>query len=488
MLYSQALNGTTISGLSAGSGIIFTATGSGTVGEIRYYMSDEGASQGFIQIYNYPSFSNCNTGISNSLSGWQAGAPALQDFTTTQYPDIGTCTLVAGNQYYFDAFPSNGHTYISAGSGSVYSSQGYLEIADSGGFTTPPPPDYSTHIVSVSPLGNSTIATSTSASVGAHVYINGSDYADGDHVQIKFVRQSSSQAAVASPNLLFTVFDFVATTSGDSYFSTTTPLLDVGRYSMTTTLYAPNGIIGSALNWFGGFYGDSTLGDATLIATSTSFVVSQLSDYDVFVASTTQAITNYLASSTVSLASCTSFSGFNLGDCMNLIFVPQSAPITQLFTNFRDGFLTYAPWGYVTRLVTIFTGGAITSLPVISYQAGSSSPLVLHNAGILTIDFFSPVYWSEVTAIRADDGSNKDVWDIIDPYFTMIVAFSVLFVILEDLLHTDFTPHHRDEFGGDSDGFSSRQKYQIEGMKQQQRTNYPFGRGRVGYDKKGKNL
>ena len=69
------------------------------------------------------------------------------------------------------------------------------------------------------------------------------------------------------------------------------------------------------------FFGLSNLYDAGLVyATSTVFVADHLTDYDIFVASTTAAIAAYnsSASTTATLAGCQSFV---IADCLNYIFI-----------------------------------------------------------------------------------------------------------------------------------------------------------------------
>lgn len=292
------------------------------------------------------------------------------------------------------------------------------------------PPNTNTRIISTVPAGGATVATSTSATVGADVYVNPLDYKNGDYVEIKYAPYSSYQAAVADPNLLFTKIDFQIATSGESDFSTTSPITTQGLYTMSTTLYGPN-----TYDFFNIF--SFNLGSSALLSTSTQFTAGSLSGYDIFVASTTASINAYLASSTVSLASCTSFTSFSLGDCMNLIFVPQAAPIEQALGAFKEGFLSYAPWGYITRFITILSGegAATSSLPVLSatFPLGPSQTMTTFTIDPNTFIPAGDALLNSATATFGP-GEGESFQQILEPILDELLALLVTIAIIHDIL------------------------------------------------------
>jgi len=290
-----------------------------------------------------------------------------------------------------------------------------------------PVSDTTTHFDTITPASGDTIATSSAASFGADGYINPNDYSDGMYIQMKYVSYSAMQASVASPDSLYTVLEFPISSSGTFHVSTTSPALTLGEYTMQSSIRS-NSWLDNALNFFG--FGQFA-GYGIKTATSTTFIADSLSGYDVFVASTTASIETYLASSTISLASCSSWTSFNLGDCMNLLFVPQTKPISDALGNFKNGFLQYAPWGYLTRVVVILSGTATSSLPAFSTTIQLGSPTDTDTFSFDMQDMITGGY-DLLNSIPAN-GSSMSVQDIIEPFIQLFVALFVIIVIIRDL-------------------------------------------------------
>jgi hypothetical protein len=278
-------------------------------------------------------------------------------------------------------------------------------------------------------MASSTIATSTGATFGVTGYVNPNDYVDGMNVTIQYAPYVASQEVVACTSCLFTKLSFNIATSGVFSFSTTSPALVQGRYTKQTQLNAP-----STFSFFNLF--SFVVGSNSLTSTSTTFVTGQLNGFDEYIDASSAAINDYLASSTISLASCSSFTSFNLGDCINLLFVPQAVPMEQLWANFRQQFLSYYPWGYVTRFFTILGGSATSTIPVVSvsiptpYTAGNAN-----DATILTID--TPAMFAEGSAdlnsVNAN-GTDQNFQDVMEPYVQIFIAISLLFIVVHDLI------------------------------------------------------
>lgn len=314
----------------------------------------------------------------------------------------------------------------------IYAGSIYFIAYDQNGPIT----DTSTHFDTVSPAGNSTIATSSTATFGATGYINPADFTSGMYVQIKYAPYSSMQASVANPDSLFTTLQFPITSSGSFSFSSSSPALTVGQYTMQTDIRSPS-YVNNFLNFFG--FGQFA-GYGIKTATSTTFTAAHFSGYDTYVASTTALISDYLASSTISLASCSSWTSFNLGDCLNLMFVPQAQPIQDALGNFKNGFLSYAPWGYLTRLLVIFSGQATTSLPsfTTTIQLGSPS-----DTDTFTFDMQDTISGGGdlLNSIHAN-GSSMNIQDVIEPWIQLFIAMFVVIIIARDLTKMEHRGAH----------------------------------------------
>jgi len=113
------------------------------------------------------------------------------------------------------------------------------------------------------------------------------------------------------------------------------------------------------------------------------------------------------------------------------VVLPDSQILRNDFNSLYNNIFTRAPIGYVTRFVTILSTSTIKKPPAISYTFGSSSPTELQgkNYSMQIFDKFGTFL-----AVRADDGSNKNIWDIVMPWFTVAVNLCVLAVILAGLL------------------------------------------------------
>lgn len=294
--------------------------------------------------------------------------------------------------------------------------------------------DTSTHIETVTPVSGSTIATSTAATFAATGFVNSADYISGSYLQIQYALYANSQVAVSNPQLLFTTLNFPITSSGAFSFSTTSPATRGGIYTMQTQIRTPS-LINSALNFLG-FGQFANVGIAT--ATSTKFTAAAPNGFDVFVASTTASLEAYMASSTISLAACSSWTAFNLGDCLNLIFVPQLQPISQALNDFKNGFLAYAPWGYVTRIVVILSGTATTTLPAISINIPLGNPNIpaQYTNGTFTLDTNAMLQGGKNTlnTVHTSFGGDLSFQDVAEPLVKLSVALALMMFIAHDLL------------------------------------------------------
>lgn len=285
--------------------------------------------------------------------------------------------------------------------------------------------DHSTHIETITPRGGSTIATSSNAVIGASGWVSDDDYKDGMYIQVRYARFSSYQSSIASPDSLYTTKSIPITSAGYFNFSTTSPITATGEYSMLAEIKSPS-LSDQLLNYFGfGQFANSGIRTSS----STKFTAYAASSYDNYVASTTASVAAYVASSTISLATCTAWTSFDLGQCLNLLFVPQTQPIKEALGSFKNGFLSYTPWGYLTRFIVILTNNATGTLPTFTatFMTGPSA------TSSLTFDMQDMIAGGgDLLESIHDPNSGLSTRDIVEPWILLFIALSVLFIIISD--------------------------------------------------------
>ena len=455
VLYSQTTKDTSFSVGSVSSRYQYLGTGlNGTVGTITVNLSSTGAPSPLsvsMQLI-------CHNSEAHALA-----SPATAECTSSgagESPENGTPQVVNGGgqteitlalstpfplnpaKYYLlyvnsstsnklmwgtasNLYPA-GHCFSSTGTcGTVLDIYFILDDGNS---------DFTTGIRTVTPAGGSTIATSTAATFGATGYVNADDYETGMFVQIQYALYSNSQTSVANPSALFTTLTFPLTSSGLFNVSTTSPATRGGQYTMQTQIRKAS-LLNNVINFFG-FSQFANLGITT--ATSTKFVANQLNGFDVFTASTTASVTAYLASSTLSLAACSSWTSFSLGDCLNLMFVPQLAPISEALADFKNGFLSYVPWGYVTRFAVILSGTATTTLPAIAITVPLGNPDIpaQYTNGTFTLDVNDMLQGGSdlIGDVHTTFGDDVTFREATEPFVKLSIALALFMGIVHDLL------------------------------------------------------
>jgi hypothetical protein len=286
-----------------------------------------------------------------------------------------------------------------------------------------------TRITATVPNGGSTIATSSAATVGATVFIKAEDFKAGEFIRLSIRRNQDNQSSVSNPDLITKTINFSDVTH-DQYtiVSTTTPLTREGVYTMQADLRSTS-FVASVL----GFFGLNGLADPGLIvSTTTTFIVGAPTSYDNFIASTTGAISDFLASTTLDIGVCDNWTKFSLINCLSLIFTWQDAPMQKELGHIHDTVSSFAPWGYGTRFMEIIANPATTSIPAFSYTFPANFPGAIFAGQTFSFDPWQ--YFDSYKGFVANDGSGKNVWEIIDPFFTAFVWLLVAFMIFNDLV------------------------------------------------------
>jgi len=296
----------------------------------------------------------------------------------------------------------------------------------------------STRFLAVEPENGSMVSSSTPFTIGATLYVAPDDYEDGMFFEVSF--SPSAALTNGGGGLSFTTLD------GESHQSLRFPI----TASSTILNFATSTSMGGGRRvgyyrivsptWFSAIPFFSTNGPAvglagdTVVATSTSFTVGEDTYLDTLDDQVTQGLLDLALTGTTSiqLIQCDNiFAGGGIGTCLLSLIVPSGETMKQAFQQTYQGILSRVPIGYITRFITILTATGSTMPPALSYTFGSSSPATLQG---LTYEVQLWDHMDELESVRSDDGQNKNIWDIVMPYFNVVVVFAVLFVILEDLM------------------------------------------------------
>jgi len=228
-------------------------------------------------------------------------------------------------------------------------------------------PSFNTRIISFEPEQNEVVATTSAFTITG--YVNEADWSDGMTAFVNFnnLGCSGTVVGVGALNLCQPSFEFEIESSGDFSYSTTTTWPTGGVWNWTAS-------IGSEEWCFMGF----CLSNRTLTSKSGSFIVGYTTARDEFASTTTAIIGDFLGTATstlnVNLSACNMFSGFSLLECLSSLLIPSGEQLNQIMTSFRDNFLSKAPWGYATRMITIIQNPATSTMPSLGITFPDNMP------------------------------------------------------------------------------------------------------------------
>jgi len=297
-----------------------------------------------------------------------------------------------------------------------------------------------TRVISLSPANGTTTATSSAFELEGTINIMPVDYVEGTVFRLMVMHKSSMQqvsmlqaweTAVNGTYVGTVGFEFPVSATGIYTFSTTSDFsaYPEGEYAIQGAIIIPGetgGLWDRFLDMFEQYGGG--VGDERLYEKNSTFIIGQLTWYDEVVNSVVESRQMTMTNSLV----CSPFSeDFEIVDCMYFLIVPSTAQLQSLVDNLFTSVLRIAPLGYVTRFLEIVTLSDPTMPPALTYTDGTSAPEALQDR---TVSFQIFESFDLVTTIVADDGSNKNIWDIVTPFFDTIIALGVLGVILFDVI------------------------------------------------------
>lgn len=307
-----------------------------------------------------------------------------------------------------------------------------------------------TRVVDLEPVATTT-ATSSSFTIGGSVNVMPEDYVDGIVFRVWIAHKSSVQqtsmlqaweTAMNAAPYAFAV-EFPVTQFGTSEFSTTTDLsaYPEGEYQITGELVIPQGFVESLINapstiWAQlldtlAFANGSSPSDNTTRKSGT-FIIGQPTWYDLVVNDVVAIREEGINMALFDLNVCAPLSGdFDISKCLMLLVIPSDAAISSMTDNLVNNVLSIVPFGYITRFIQITTFNDPSIPPALEYTYGTSAPEELQGRG-MSFQIFEA--FPLIDTIVADDGTNKNIWDITMPYFEAVIALGVLGVILTDLV------------------------------------------------------
>jgi len=250
---------------------------------------------------------------------------------------------------------------------------------------TSAPPDTSTRFIDVTPVDGDTVSSTTPVTVGSHLYINDSDYNSDQYLSITFQNDTVSNIGGSALDAWNSAWGTGSTggfaeiriplSTGDNDVSTTTTnFVRDGRVTATYAIKSPT--FWSSLWVVGGLFSGNTV-----ISTTTQFIVGEKTQFDEAIDAGDNGLANGILFGTTTDIIGSSFnadvctvSNFNLIGCLKGIIVPSPQAFRTMFTEAKDGFLSYFPFGYVTRFYAIVSGTATSTLPTLSLTIPNGFP------------------------------------------------------------------------------------------------------------------
>lgn len=313
------------------------------------------------------------------------------------------------------------YTRASGGSGTQWE----FTYSNMGVFVNP-----NTHIETVIPYDGELLATSSTHTIGSTGGISDSDFVDGDsflRIHIQNSAQSFTQCVSVicsdfATGALSRDFEYELTTASPYVYSSTTEGLPLGKYWMTTRI-----VVG---DWclFG-----VCVSSRTLVASSTTFVVSTTTKGDALKDSATE----YLDSITDpggDFEDCSLIS-FNFFECWSDLiayaFVPTTDAMEYLGDQLYNNVLTHFPFGYVTDFVQIISTSTASSLPSINATlpipgiGGQEINLVLDGVLDPILNATSSMFYNDSIA-----SSTQTLFEYTNDWWKKILYLGALFYIL----------------------------------------------------------
>lgn len=303
-----------------------------------------------------------------------------------------------------------------------------------------------TEIYYLDPSGRETVASSTSNTFYADLYLAEKDYQSGEYIELKYVRQQDLQAAVANQDLLWTTLTLNDTiTYGYNFLSTTTDSLGMdGVYYLKATLKKPTNWWQTTLNWINPF---TTTEYGIITSTTTTFVYGGKTAFDELIEDTQEVFNFDLASSTATeniKEACKLDTNWNIKDCIKSLFVPNWPEIYPKMTDLKNGILNSFPIGYFSEFVTIMSTSTAGTLTVI--DATLPSPLGLGSGHHIHLDLtgvLDPILNATTTIFNNESANDtRSLYEITVYYWKILVYVGAMLYVLTRIVGAGLMPRY----------------------------------------------
>lgn len=288
-----------------------------------------------------------------------------------------------------------------------------------------------TRLLNFTPLDNSLATSSEPVQFTLNACVDEADIGTikGVNISLHNIDQNVLFIDFLSDNDIWFIDDRDIQTSGLYTFSTST-VLDDGNYRIEACI---------ARSYFWGFFANPfsnitdcqshqfIVGTSTFIGNISQNAWTETQDY----------LSGKASTSTLAMAkTCNPLSGdFSVIDCLAFLLVPDGQATKSTLDNLKTTFLTRAPWGYLTRFVSILTSSATTTLPVFTAQVqiGAGDDMTPEITE-LTFDMGDMIGGGGalLDSIR-DPINNKSVRDIFEPIVQLAIALAVMMTIIWDI-------------------------------------------------------
>lgn len=291
-------------------------------------------------------------------------------------------------------------------------------------------PDTSTRIVDFAPADGAVLPVDAPVTFSLTAYVAPEDI--GTYIGVRFTLHNIDQNVLLlsslSPSDFYILDGFDATTSGDFYFESEGYTLGEGNYRIEAQIERSY-LGGWVVNPFSPINDSQshqfTVGSSTYLGNLAQTGFTDMQDFFAGASAT---------SSLVTAGSCNPFTWETL-NCLSYLLVPSGADMSNTVLGLKDMVLTRVPWGYATRVYTIFNTTATTALPTfeVNLHLGAGSLTPATNTLSFDPDDMLGGGMALVESIK-DVTYGKTIREILYPIIQLIMALAVITYIVKDLL------------------------------------------------------
>lgn len=280
-----------------------------------------------------------------------------------------------------------------------------------------------TRIIDFTPAEGAVLSSGAPVNFSLDYYLNPEDVGTVNSVRVTFTNIDQNAIFSSFSNNTIEFVNYVATTSGQFNFASSTYLPN-GNYRINATLER-SWVFGYLRNPFSSINTDQShqfiVGSSTFIGNISQNSFSAINSI----------YNSFSSTSTASLSqSCNVLSGFDTNRCLAYLFIPSGEQINSTLESMRSNILVKAPWGYFNRMYVIWQTTATGTLPSMSI----SIPFGNGQYGTASADMGDMIVGG-VSMLNSvtDPRYGKTARDILEPFVALLMAIAVIYTIVTDL-------------------------------------------------------